>query len=144
MRQKQKKADLQDKVLEKITAEIEAKKREEEEMQRLLFELYQEEAESKALAEIKARENKINMMRREMIEANEYQKAFKQKKRMNQAREEDEFRSKMMDKFKEDKRLENMNLERRKREMQEYKNEVEQIIQERKALYEQSVEAELE
>lgn len=143
MRQKRQRVDLQDRVLEKITAEIEAKKREEEEMQKLLYELYQEEAESKALAEIRAREAKINAMRREMIDANEYQKAFKQQRRMNQQREEDEFRAKMMDKFAEDKRLEQMNQDRRRREMVEYKNEVEQIINERKALYEQSVEHEL-
>ena len=143
MRLRQSKADRQDKVLERITAEIEAKKREEDEMQKLLYELYQEEAESKALAEIKAREAKINAMRRDMIESNEYQKAFKQQKRLTQAREEDEFRAKMMAKFSEDKRLEQLNQERRRREMAEYKNEVEQIIQERKALYEQAVEAEL-
>jgi hypothetical protein len=143
MRQKKNKTDAADKVLEKITAEIEAKKREEEAMQNLLYELYQEEAESKALAEIRAREEKINKMRRDMVEANEYQKAYKQQKRMNQQREEDAFRVKMMEKFAEDKRLENLNLERRRREVQEYKNEVEAIIQERKALYEQSVEQEL-
>ena len=48
-----------------------------------------------------------------------------------------------MAKFSEDKRLEQVNQERRRREMAEYKNEVEQIIQERKALYEQAVESEL-
>lgn len=142
-RQKQNKVDRQDRMLEKITAEIEAKKREEDEMQKLLYELYQEEAESKALAEIKAREAKINAMRREMIESNEYQKAFKAQKRLTQAREEEDFRSKMLAKFAEDKRIESMNQARRQREIQEYKNEVEQIIQERKAIYEQAVEAEL-
>lgn len=143
MRQKQQKVDLQDRVLEKLTAEMEAKRREEEELQNLLFELYQEEAEAKALAEIKAREEKINRMRREMLEANEYQKAFKAQRAFDQQREEGEFRTRMLAKFAEDKRIESMNQERRRREMIEYKNEVEKIIQERKKLYEQAVEAEL-
>jgi len=143
-RAKQSKADRADKVLERITAEIEAKRREEEEMQKLLYELYQEEAESKALAEIKAREERILAMRREMIEANEYQKAFKSQRRATQAKEEEEFRAKMLQKFAQDARIEAMNVERRRREMAEYQNEVEQIIQERKALYEQAVEAELD
>lgn len=143
-RLKAQKVERQDAVLEKLTAEIEAKRREEEEMQRLLYELYQEEAESKALAEIRAREEKINAMRRDMIEANEYQKAYKQQKRMSQAREEEQFRDKMMQKFAEDKRLEQMNQERRRREMAEYRNEVESILQERKRQYEAAVEAELE
>lgn len=142
-RARQHKADRHDKVLERITAEIEAKKREEEEMQLLLYELYQEEAESKALAEIQAREARIAAMRREMVEANEYQKAFKAQRRLNQQREEESFREKMLEKFAQDRRLEQMNHERRRREMAEYRHEVEQLVQERKAVYEQAVEAEL-
>jgi len=113
-------------------------------MQKLLYELYQEEAESKALDEIRKREEKVARMKREMIDANEYQKAYKAQKMSEQQQEEAGFRQKMMEKFAEDKRLENMNAERRRREVQEYKNEVEKIISERKRIYEASVEHELE
>jgi len=143
MRARQTKADRQDKLLEKITAEMEAARRAEEEMQQLLYELYAEEAESKALKEIQAREAKIALMRREMIEANEYQKAFKAQRRLTQQREEEEFRAKMLEKFANDQRLEAANVARRRRETEAYRHEVEQMVQERKAIYEQAVEAEL-
>jgi len=143
MAARQQKVDRQDKVLERLTAEIEARRREEEEMQRLLYELYQEEAESRALEEIKAREEKINFMRREMIQANEQQKAFKAARRAALQAEEEEFRSKMLEKFERDAAMEKANVERRKKEMEEYRNEVEHILQERRRQYEQQVEQEL-
>jgi hypothetical protein len=78
-----------------------------------------------------------------MIEANEYQKAFKAQRRLTQAKEEEEFRSKMLAKFAADQRLEAANVARRKRETEAYRHEVEQMVQERKAIYEQAVESEL-
>ena len=45
-------ADGQDEILRQLTREIEEKRREEEEMRRLLDELYQEEAEQKALEKL--------------------------------------------------------------------------------------------
>lgn len=48
---------------------------------------------------------------------------------------EHEFRSKMMEKFAEDERLEQMNAQKRRMREQEHKREVEKLWQEKLALY---------
>jgi hypothetical protein len=55
-------------------------------MQQLLYELYQEEAEAKAAEQVRQREEKVIMMRREMHEANEFNKALKAQRAIDQKR----------------------------------------------------------
>jgi len=142
--QKQTAADNQDKVLQKLTKEIESKRKEEEEMRALLDELYQEEAEQKSIAKEQAEMEKRLRMKQDMIAANEYQKALKAKLAAEAAAEEQNFREEMMRRFAEDKRLESMNAMRRRREMENYKKEVERLVEERRKVFEESVKAELE
>ncbi len=58
--------------------------------------------------------------------------------------QEDDFRRRMMDKFAEDERIEQMNAQKRRMKMMEHKREVERLLGERRAMYEREKEAELE
>lgn len=140
---KKAKQDREDAALRQVTKEIEAKRREEEEMRALLDELYMEEAEQKALEKMREERAKRERMKNEMLRANEAQKQLKAERAAQLQAEEEEFREQMFAKFAEDKRLEQMNDARRRREMQNYKNEVERLIEERRQMYQASVEAEL-
>ena len=57
---------------------------------------------------------------------------------------EEDFKRKLMDKFAEDERLEQMNAQRRRMREQEHKREVEKIWQEKLAVYRAQREMELE
>lgn len=135
-------ADAQVEVLRKLTREIEAKKREEETMRMLLDELYQEEAEQKALKRVQADAAKRERMKQEILEANQAQKELKKQRAIEMQNEEARFREQMLEKFANDKRLEEMNSQRRRREMQGYKAEVERLVEERRLMYQAAVEAE--
>lgn len=137
-------ADLQDSVLAKITRDIEAKRREQEEMENLLYELHWEEAEAKALDQIRQKEEKHQKTKKEMWEANEFQRKLKQQRAMDQQREEEEFREMMMAKFAADKALEKMNVQRRREEVAAYRKEVDRMVEERKRLYHEAAQSELQ
>lgn len=113
-------------------------------MRMLLDELYQEEAEQKGYEKEQTEIAKRARMREDMIKANEYQMALKAKLAEEQAVEEEKFRQQMLQKFAEDKRLEQMNAARRQREMENYKKEVERLVEERRRVFEESVRSELE
>jgi hypothetical protein len=138
------KSAAKDELLEKLSADIEQKRREKEEMESLLEELYQEEAEARAIEQQQAKAAHQQRLREEMMEANEYQKMYKAQRALEQAGEEEDFRRKMMAKFADDDRVAQMNELRRRREMGEYKQEVERMIAERRRKFEESLEAELE
>lgn len=55
---------------------------------------------------------------------------------------EDEFKTKLMEKFAEDERLEQMNAQRRRMREQEHKREVERLWKEKLAIYQAAREAE--
>jgi hypothetical protein len=143
MAKKKKALDGQDAVLARLTFEIEAKRRQEDEMRNLLDELYQEEAECRALAMMKAQEEKKNQQKSDMIQQNNKLLSFKQEQKSLLQKQEQEFREKLMKKFEEDCRLDQMNAERRKREVANYKKEVEKLVEERRALYDKSKEDEI-
>lgn len=142
MQKKQAVADQQVEVLRKLGKEIETKRREEEEMRALLDELYMEEAEQKALERLQSDQDKRDRMKQEMFDANEKQKALKLQRAQEMREEEEKFREDMLNKFAADRRLEQMNETRRRREMQNYRAEVERLVQERRNMYEAAVEAE--
>lgn len=144
MANKKKIADQQDAILRKLTDELNAKKREEDEIRQLLDELYQEEAEQKAQARVDRDNENRTRMQQEMIDANNYQKALKLQQAEQRRQEENEFREQMYARFAADKRLEQMNNQRRRREMEMYKKEVENLIAERRAAYDAAVQAEVD
>jgi len=112
-------------------------------MRALLDELYQEEAESKALAAIKKEEERAARMKAEILAANDFQKMIRHQRKLDQLKEEEEFRQRMMKKFEDDKQVEAMHAHRRRREIQNYRDQVEKLIEERRAQYEASRAAEL-
>lgn len=57
---------------------------------------------------------------------------------------EDEFKRKLMEKFAEDERLEQMNAQRRRMREQEHKREVERLWQEKLAIYQQQRDLEIQ
>lgn len=131
-------------VLAKITRELEAKRLEEEEYQNLLDELYHEEAEQKQIERLRSDKAKRDKMNQDIKEANEDARRLKQKLREEQDEEDRKFREHMMEKFAADKRLEQMNDERRRREMRNYRQEVERLVQIRRDEYDAAVRADAE
>merc|ERR1712100_515895 len=82
--------------------------------------------------------------RLEMMEANEYQKKLKAAQRQQEAEEEEVFRQRMLAKFADDERIEQMNAQKRRMKMQEHKREVDRLLEERRAMYEAEKEAKLQ
>lgn len=60
------------------------------------------------------------------------QMAFKEMRRQEEREEEEAFRQKMMDKFAEDDRIEQMNAQRRRMKQLEHRREVEKLIEDRR------------
>ncbi len=85
---KKQNVDLQAKLLARVTEEIEQKKREEDEMRMLLDELYQEEAESKALAALQAEQARRDKIKNDMVAANDFQKLIKHQRAIDKQQEE--------------------------------------------------------
>lgn len=75
-------------------------------------------------------------MREEMKRANEHQLKLKEEREAALRREEEEFRAKMMAKFAEDDRIEQLNAQKRRMKLQDHKREVERLIEEKRAMYE--------
>lgn len=132
-----------DRIFQKISKDILRKQAEEEEMLELQIELAKEEAEEKRIQADRAALERRLRDRMEMMAANEYQKKLKVERLRQQQEEDDDFRQRMMDKFAEDERIEQMNAQKRRMKMLEHKREVERLLEERKAMYEREKEAEL-
>ena len=141
--EQRKKQEIRDDILSRITSELQAKRKEEEEMEQLLSELYAEEAEERAMLELQEREEKILKLRFEMQQWKKEQEIYKQNLLKQQQIEEDNFRNELMEKFKRDAQIEQMNQLRRKREMQEYKLQVDKLVEEKKLLKQKQIDEEL-
>jgi hypothetical protein len=135
-------ADAQVEVLAKITRDMKEKRQEEQEIQNFIDELYQEEAEQRSIAREKADDDKRERMKREMLDANDAMKALRARRTVEMQEEEVRFRHEMMDKLREDKRLEQMNAQRRRREMENYRDEVERLVADRRQTHEEALQAE--
>lgn len=139
LQQKKDKFAAHDAVLEQLTADIIAKRKEAEYHQSLLDELYREEMEQKQLNEIRERENKLVQQQIDMYNANQQQRQYKQQHEQQLLAEEQLFRQQMLDKFNSDTRIEQMNSERRRREMIEYKKQVESLINDKRVAKQQQI-----
>ena len=67
--------------------------------------------------------------------AKEYQRRLKEERVAEEKRIEDEFKLKLMQKFAEDERLEQMNAQKRRMREQEHKREIERLWLEKLAIY---------
>jgi hypothetical protein len=133
-----------DRIFNKISKDILRKNAEEEEMLELQIELANQEAEERKVLEDRAALEKRLRDRMEMMAANEYQKRLKMEKLKQQEEEEQEFRKRMLEKFAEDHRIEQMNAQKRRLKVQEHKREVERLLEERRQMYEAEKAAELQ
>jgi hypothetical protein len=113
-----------DRILARLSAEKEENDRRRDEMEELINRLYFEEQEEKhRIAETKKRAA-AESSRLEMMQANEYQRSLKAQRKEQEIAEEEEFRRRMLQKFAEDDRVEQMNAQRRRMKMAEHKREV--------------------
>eukprot|EP00281_Chroomonas_sp_CCMP1168_P026003 CAMPEP_0206227742 /NCGR_PEP_ID=MMETSP0047_2-20121206/8789_1 /ASSEMBLY_ACC=CAM_ASM_000192 /TAXON_ID=195065 /ORGANISM="Chroomonas mesostigmatica_cf, Strain CCMP1168" /LENGTH=472 /DNA_ID=CAMNT_0053650921 /DNA_START=49 /DNA_END=1467 /DNA_ORIENTATION=- len=136
--------EAKDKIFQNISRDILRKQAEDEEMLELQIELANQEAEEKRVQADKAALERRLRDRMEMMAANEYQKKLKLEKLQEMEREEQEFRQRMLDKFAEDERIEQMNAQKRRMKQQEHKRQVELLLLQRKQLYEDEKAAEME
>ena len=79
-----------------------------------------------------------------MLAAKAYQERLKIERQAEERRMEDEFKQKLMQKFADDERLEQMNAQKRRMREQEHKREIERLWQEKLAIYRAQRELELE
>lgn len=128
--------EVADRIYEKLKREKEEEMRLKEEEDALINLLYQEELEAKKRAEEQAKKERAVQMREEMKRANEHQLKLKEEREAALRREEEEFRAKMMAKFAEDDRIEQLNAQKRRMKLQDHKREVERLIEEKRAMYE--------
>lgn len=142
--QKQKAEEIKEQIFKTLEAEEQSRRAEKEFQERLRNELYDQETEEAAQAKERAEAEKRVRVREELQAARDYQMRLKAEREAEEKRMEDEFKRKLMDKFAEDERLEQMNAQRRRMRELEHKREVERLWQEKLILYKQQRDAEEE
>ncbi|CAD7928972.1 unnamed protein product [Amoebophrya sp. A120] len=128
---------------ELIVATAEARNKEAEEFEFLKNELYAEELEAQQRRKEELGMRKKLEDRAEMLKAYEDQLRLKEERRVREEREEAVFREKLLHKFAEDDRIEQLNAQKKRMKVQEHKREVERLLQERRAQYQAERDAEL-
>eukprot|EP01136_Pigoraptor_vietnamica_P026411 Opistho-1_new@81433 len=119
-------------VYEQLADRVEKTEREKEEMERVRHELYIEEQEHREREKEMARIEHTLRQRLALREAHQYQMQIKKERAQAEAEEEEEFRRKMMQKFADDERLEQMNAQKRRMREAEHRRAVEQLLEERR------------
>jgi len=119
-------------IFDRIAAEVTAKQREQEEFLELQIVLSMQEAEEKRVREDKARAEKRLRDKVEMMAANEHQKAIKAQIQAQEAEDEEKFRQRMLQKFADDEKTEQMAEAKRRMRVQAHKKAVEDLIVKRR------------
>lgn len=127
--------EARSKIFEKLKQEEDARRAENEFKENLRNELFYEETEAAAKAKERAEAEKRVRVREELQAAKDFQMRLKAERAAEEKRMEDEFKRKLMEKFAEDERLEQMNAQRRRIREQEHKREVERLWQEKLVIY---------
>lgn len=125
-----------DRMYEKVKREMEMEMRRREEEEELINMLQQEELEAKRRAEDEGRKLKAERAKADMIAANQHQMRLKAEREEAFKREEEEFRQRMMAKFAEDDRLEQMNAQKRRLRLAEHSREVQRMVDDKRHQYE--------
>ena len=125
---KEKKAAIQgekERIFQKISEEKKRQQAEKDYWEYVRNELYVEDNDRKMkIKELEEKEKKI-IQKEEMLVSAIAQAQYKEEKKRQQLEEEKEFKRKLLEKFKEDERLEQYNIQRRKQKEFEYKKEIE-------------------
>ncbi|KAG2454297.1 hypothetical protein HYH02_001326 [Chlamydomonas schloesseri] len=128
--------EIADRMYEKVKREMEAEMARREEEEELINMLRQEELEAKRRQEDEDRKRKAEEAKEEMRRANEYQMKLKEEREAAFRAEEEAFRQRMLAKFAEDEKLEQMNAQKRRMRMAEHAREVQRLIDEKRAAFE--------
>lgn len=136
------KAGNQEEIFKRVTAEIEANRRQREESEQLLLDLFVEEKEAAAREAERKKEEKREALKVEMTVANEKAKQYKAAQVEKERAEEEAYRVQLMQKFAEDARLEQMSKQKRHEKQIEYRKTVDQLVADRRVLYEKEKEME--
>jgi hypothetical protein len=113
-------------------------------MDNLRNELVIQETEEKILQKEKEKMARAVQQRMDIALANEYQRQLKAIRREEEKHEEEGFRVAMLAKFAEDDRLDQMNAQKRRMKQLEHRKAIEQLLELRRAKYEQERGAELQ
>ncbi|KAG2486968.1 hypothetical protein HYH03_014341 [Edaphochlamys debaryana] len=130
--------EIADRMYEKVKKEMEMEMARREEEEELINMLRQEELEAKRRAEDEERKRKAEEGRLEMMRANQYQMRLKEEREAAFRAEEEEFRQRMLAKFAEDERLEQMNAQKRRMRQAEHMREVQRLIDEKRKAFEEA------
>lgn len=136
--------EARDTIFRKLEAEEMQRRAEKEFQENLRNELYFQEGEEAALAKERAEAEKRERTKQELQEAKDFQLRLKAERAAEEQRMEDEFKQKLMEKFAEDERLEQMNAQKRRMRELEHKREVERLWQEKLVIYKAQRELELQ
>ena len=140
---KEKSQNARDEALEAMTKGMAREAAEKEEMENLRNELFAREAEEKQIAQDRERMERAVRQRLEVALANEYQRQLKAIAREDQKKEEDAFRAAMMEKFAEDDRIDQLNAQKRRQRQMEHRREIEALLEQRRAAFEEARQAEV-
>lgn len=140
---KQAKKDEEDRILAKIVEETERKRKEEEEFSNLRDMLWEEELEAARAKDAAGRKEKRELMKREMMEANDAMLIKKKEIRLKEAEEEGRILTLMRNKFAADEAKEKAEEEFKRMQKMQYMNQVEKQRQGKKQLYDAERAAEL-
>jgi len=134
--EKQNEQNAKDAILERMSADMAKRQKEQDEMENLRNELVIQETEERILQKEKEKMERAIQQRMDIALANEYQRQLKAIRRDEEKREEEEFRRTMLEKFAEDDRLDQMNAQKRRQKQLDHRREIERLLEERRAKYE--------
>jgi len=130
-------ADFKDRMHAEIAAEIRRKEREREELEDIRETLALEEEEERLRRKEEGERMKQEVDKQMMLEAYEESQQVKAERMAREAEEDEKFKQAMLAKFAEEDRLEQLSAQRRRMKQLEHKKEVERLLAERRAAYEQ-------
>eukprot|EP00803_Ostreobium_quekettii_P007654 evm.model.scf_612.3 EVM.evm.TU.scf_612.3 scf_612:19279-28385(-) len=141
---KQTVADEADRIYRRLFREKEAQIAARLEEERLMDLLRAEEEEQKRQKAAEERRERAERQREAMMRENEAQMKLKAERDAQRREEEERFRQEMVRKFAEDDRIDQMNAQRRRMKQLEHRREVERLIDEKRAMYEETLRREAE
>ena len=126
--------EKQNEIFAQLDKEERRRRAEQEYVERLRNELYFEEFEASEQEKERKRAEEQARITEELMIANEYQAQLKAQRRQQEEAEEIEFRNKMLQKFAEDDRLDQMNEQRRRMRELEHKRNADMLWREKQEM----------
>lgn len=134
---REKDQNTKDAILQEMSAKMAMRQAEQDEMDRLRNELILQETEEAIIQKEKEKMERAIQQRLDVALANEYQRQLKLIKRVEEKEDEDHFRAAMLEKFAEDERIDQLNAQKRRQKQIEHRHEIERLLEERRARFEE-------